>query len=149
MDLVRAGVRAYLDLKASPRTVRQAIEEVTNGSIWAPRRLLSKLIDQLLAVTDASLASGPPHLTERELQVLELIVSAQSNREIARKLGIEERTVEAHVGSLMRKTGADNRINLLMRVTDPSLLHSSGMQDRRKGERRRSAAYVWPPVTDK
>jgi DNA-binding NarL/FixJ family response regulator len=80
MDLVRAGARAYLDLEASPRTVRQAIEEVTSGSIWAPRRLLSRLIDQLLAVSDASLANGPPRLTERELQVLELILSAQSNR---------------------------------------------------------------------
>jgi DNA-binding NarL/FixJ family response regulator len=149
MDLVRAGARAYLDLEASPRTVRQAIEEVTSGSIWAPRRLLSRLIDQLLAVSDASLANGPPRLTERELQVLELILSAQSNREIARKLGIEESTVEAHVGRLLRKTGADNRIDLLRRVSDPALLHSSGITDRRKGERRRSVAFVPPPVTDK
>jgi len=149
MDLVRAGARAYLDLEASTRTVRQAIEEVTSGSIWAPRRLLSRLIDQLLAVSDASLANGPPRLTERELQVLELILSAQSNREIARKLGIEESTVEAHVGRLLRKTGADNRIDLLRRVSDPALLHSSGITDRRKGERRRSVAFVPPPVTDK
>jgi DNA-binding NarL/FixJ family response regulator len=149
MDLVRAGARAYLDLKASPRMVRQAIEEVTSGSIWAPRRLLSKLIDQLLTVSDGSLASSPPHLTERELQVLELILSAQSNREIARELGIEESTVEAHVGRLLRKTGADNRINLLRRVSDPALLHSSGVTERRKGERRRSVAFISPPVTDK
>jgi DNA-binding NarL/FixJ family response regulator len=149
MDLVRAGARAYLDLSAGPRTVRQAIEEVASGSIWAPRRLLSKLIDQLLAVSDGSLTNGPPHLTERELQVLELILSAQSNREIARKLGIEESTVEAHVGRLMRKTGADNRINLLRRVSDATLLHSSGFKDRRKGERRQSLPLVHPPVTDK
>jgi predicted transcriptional regulator len=41
---------------------------------------------------------------------------ARSNREIARHLGIEERTVKAHVGRLMRKTGADNRIELSMRA---------------------------------
>jgi DNA-binding NarL/FixJ family response regulator len=149
MDLVLAGARAYLDLKASPRTVRQAIDEVTSGSIWAPRRLLAKLIDQLLAVSDASLTNGPPHLTERELQVLELILTARSNREIAQQLGIEESTVEAHVGRLMRKTGADNRVNLLMRASDATLLQSTGIADRRKRERRRSAASTLPPVTDK
>jgi len=149
LDSIVAGARAYLESTAGPETVRTAIEVVTGGSIWAPRRLLSKLIDQLLTVSDGSLAGGPPHLTERELQVLELILSAQSNREIARKLGIEESTVEAHVGRLLRKTGADNRINLLRRVSDPALLHSSGITDRRKGERRRSVAFVSPPVTDK
>lgn len=149
MDLVLAGARAYLDLKASPRTVRQAIEEVTSGSIWAPRRLLAKLIDQLLKASDASLTEDPPHLTERELQVLELILTARSNREIAQQLGIEESTVQAHVGRLMRKTGADNRINLLMRASDATLLQAAGIKDRRKGERRRSVASASSPVTDK
>ena len=89
---------------------------VTSGSIWAPRRLLSKLIDRLLTVPDANPASTNPYLTARERQVLELILLARSNREIARQLGIEERTVKAHVGSLMRKTGVDNRIELSMRI---------------------------------
>jgi DNA-binding NarL/FixJ family response regulator len=149
MDLVLAGARAYLDLKASPRIVRQAIEEVTSGSIWAPRRLLAKLIDQLLRASDASLSNGHPHLTERELQVLELILTARSNREIAQQLGIEESTVQAHVGRLMRKTGADNRINLLMRVSDTTLLQPKGFNDRRKGDRRRSMAIAPPPITNK
>ncbi len=149
MDLVLAGARAYLDMKASPRIVRQAIEEVTSGSIWAPRRLLARLIDQLLTVSDASLSNSPPHLTERELQVLELILTARSNREIAQQLGIEESTVQAHVGRLMRKTGADNRINLLMRASDATLLQSAGIKDRRKRERRGSLTVVPPPITEK
>ena len=99
-----------------PEMVRQAIDVVTGGSIWAPRRLLSKLIDRLLKVPDTSLINTEPHLTDREHQVLELILMARSNREIARHLGIEERTVKAHVGRLMRKTGADNRIELSMRA---------------------------------
>jgi DNA-binding NarL/FixJ family response regulator len=113
MDLVVAGARAYLDLKASPETVRQAIEVVTSGSIWAPRRLLSRLIDRLLHVPQPSPAVEPAlHLTSREVQVQQMILQACSNREIARRLGIEERTVKAHVSRLMRKTGATNRIGL-------------------------------------
>jgi DNA-binding NarL/FixJ family response regulator len=116
MDSIIAGARGYLELTAGPEMVRRAIDVVTSGSIWAPRRLLSKLIDRLLKVSDTSLINTGPRLTEREGQVLEHILMARSNREIARQLGIEERTVKAHVGRLMRKTGADNRIELSMRA---------------------------------
>jgi DNA-binding NarL/FixJ family response regulator len=116
LESIIAGARAYLDSSAGPQMVRQAIDVVTSGSIWAPRRLLSKLIDRLLSVPDAALSNANPYLTVREQQVLDLILLARSNREIARQLGIEERTVKAHVGSLMRKTGVDNRIELSMRI---------------------------------
>lgn len=108
-----AGARAYLEPGVGPEIVRQAIEVVTAGSIWAPRRLLSRLIDRLLKVPETSTVVQP-QLTVRERQVLELILMARSNREIAAKLGIDERTVKAYVGRLMRKAGADNRIKLSM-----------------------------------
>ena len=138
MKAILAGARAYLDLKADPEVVRHAIEVVTDGSIWAPRRLLSKLIDRLLGSSDTSLTNAPPHLTERERQVLELILMAQSNREIAKQLGIEEGSVQAHVGRLMRKVGAHNRTDLSMRASDPALLQAAGILDRRQGDRRRN-----------
>ncbi len=114
LEAIVGGARGFLDITASPAIVRQAIEVVTSGSIWAPRRLLSKLIDRLLHVNqpDTSLISTGPQLTAREQQVLELILMARSNKEIAEQLGIEERTVKAYVARLMRKTGADNRIKL-------------------------------------
>jgi DNA-binding NarL/FixJ family response regulator len=121
MESIIAGARAYLDLNADTVMVREAIETVTTGSIWAPRRLLSKLIDRLLKAPDSSPTNQKPHLTDREKQVLELILQARSNREIGRQLGIEERTVKAHVGRLMRKTGADNRIELTMRALNRPL----------------------------
>jgi DNA-binding NarL/FixJ family response regulator len=142
MESIVAGARAYLDWSASPGTVRQAIEVVTIGSIWAPRRLLSKLIDRLLKVSDRSLTNASRHLTSREHQVLELILTARSNREIARKLGIEERTVKAHVGRLMRKTGAENRIELSMRALQHPLA------PRVRIPRNRSDAASRRPVTN-
>lgn len=124
MNSIVAGARAYLDPSAGPEVVRHAIEVVTDGSIWAPRHLLSKLIDRLIErlvkTPDTGLAPSPT-LTTRERQVLELIMSARSNREIAVTLGIEERTVKAYVGRLMRKTGADNRIKLSMSAIHLSL----------------------------
>jgi DNA-binding NarL/FixJ family response regulator len=116
METIIAGARAYLDLGAGPRMVREALEVVIAGSIWAPRKLLSKLIDRLLSGEESSMTSTRPHLTTREDQVLRLLLLARSNREIALELGIEERTVKAHVGKLMRKVGAENRIELSMRA---------------------------------
>lgn len=130
LSSIVAGARAYLDSSAPPEIVRQAIEIVVSGSIWAPRRLLSKLIDRLLNVPDTSLPSEPLHLTERERQVLELILTARSNREIAQELGIEERTVKAHVGRLMRKAGAENRIELSMRALAGALSPDSGAKSK-------------------
>lgn len=111
---IAAGARAYVEQNAGPETVRMAIDVVTNGSIWAPRRLLSKLIDRLLDTAAASHPIVEHQLTDREHQVLELILKAHSNREIAAQLGIEERTVRAHLARLMRKAGVDNRIKLSM-----------------------------------
>jgi DNA-binding NarL/FixJ family response regulator len=128
LDAVVAGARAYLDLNADPAIVRKAIEIVTEGSIWAPRRLLSQLIDRLLRVRDTSLTAPVPQLTTREQQVLELILMARSNREIANQLGIEERTVKAYVGRLMRKAGTDNRIKLSMSALSHSI-HAKNFED--------------------
>jgi DNA-binding NarL/FixJ family response regulator len=138
LESIIAGARAYLDLTAGPDTVRMAIDVVTSGSIWAPRRLLSKLIDRLLKAPDTSLTNGGPHLTGRERQVLDLILKARSNREIARQLGIEERTVKAHVGRLLRKAGADNRIELSMRALNVPSSNGAFFVERRRGERRQN-----------
>ncbi len=125
LEAITAGARAYLDSSADPHTVRMAIDIVVSGSIWAPRRLLSKLIDRLLGVAGVTGGFlGNLELTARERQVLDLILLARSNREIAGELGIEERTVKAHVGRLMRKTGAENRIELSIRALKRSFLPS-------------------------
>jgi len=67
-------------------------------------------------------------------------------------LGIEERTVQAHVGRLMRKTGAENRVDLLMRASNPALLEAAGIKERRRGarrsgDRRERREFAQPPVT--
>ncbi len=122
LDCILAGARAVLESSAGPETVRQAIEIVVSGSIWAPRRLLSRLIDRLLVIPRTVVQTASLPLSAREQQVLELILLARNNREIAAQLGVEERTVKAHVGKLLKKTGAENRIDLSMRAINRSLV---------------------------
>lgn len=117
MRAVEAGARGYLDSTCEPAIVRRAVEEVIDGNIWAPRRVLARVIDRLMSRTIPSLPPPAPSFSPRERQVLDLIMTACSNREIAETLGIEERTVKAYVASLMRKTGADNRVLLSVHAT--------------------------------
>lgn len=116
MEAIFAGARAFVDATAGPRLIREAIEVALSGSIWAPRRTLAFLIDRLMEERRPHPSAAAPQLTHRERQVLDLILLARSNREIAKELGIEERTVKSHVGKLMRKIGVENRIALSMRA---------------------------------
>ena len=147
-EAIIAGARAYLNLSDGPEVVRMAIGEVTQGSIWAPRRVLSRLIDRLIKTPEGSVTTARVHLTDREREVLDLILLARSNREIARQLGIEERTVKAHVGRLMRKTGSDNRIELSMRALNAARSGSVASADRREAERRKSDRRQRSDATD-
>jgi DNA-binding NarL/FixJ family response regulator len=125
---IRAGARALLDPRAGPLALRQAVEAVIQGTIWAPRRLLSVMIDQLMSRPAApTVPAAAPVFSPRERQVLDLIMTACSNREIAEELGIEERTVKAYVTSLMRKTGVDNRVSLSVHATRNSKWDARGL----------------------
>jgi DNA-binding NarL/FixJ family response regulator len=139
LNAIIAGARGYLGQTAGPELVRSAIDVVTSGSIWAPRRLLCRVIDRLLNVPGVSQAAANQQLTKRERDVLELILGAHSTREIASRLGIEQRTVKAYVGRLMRKTGADNRIQLSMSALGRSLV-PRGQGRPGTGETHQSAA---------
>ena len=108
--VIGAGAKGYLVLTASEPELRMAIQTVRDGSVWAPRKVLSRLLDR----EQGTLGSGDqrPHFTTRELEVLKLLREGRPNREIAHTLGIDEATVKAHLGRLMRKVGVSNRIAL-------------------------------------
>jgi len=61
-------------------------------------------------------------LTDREKQVLNMLVTGLSNKEIGAPLGIVERTVKAHIAKMMRKIGVHNRIELSVHAVANSLV---------------------------
>ena len=61
-------------------------------------------------------------ITDREKQVLTMLVCGLSNKEIGAPLGIAERTVKAHIAKMMRKVGAHNRIELSVHAVAHSLV---------------------------
>jgi len=117
-----AGAKGYLLESAPAAEYKQAIRVVHSGSVWMSRRLLSRFIERVTNVPRSMTPEDPLVFTGREREVLHLLVSGRSNREIGLALGIEERTVKAHVAKLMRKAGVTNRIALSVHALTHSLL---------------------------
>lgn len=125
LKAVAAGAKGYVDEAATPAEFVQAIRMVHQGSVWAPRRVLSIFIERVTSSPGRIFPAGRVTFTDREKEVLELLVAGRSNKEIGAALGIEERTVKAHVAKLMRKVGVQNRIALSVHAITHSLVTSS------------------------
>jgi DNA-binding NarL/FixJ family response regulator len=122
LKALAAGAKGYVDEAAAPLEFVQAIRMVNQGSVWAPRRVLSTFIERVTTSPGRIFPAGRVTFTEREKEVLELLVAGRSNKEIGSALGIEERTVKAHVAKLMRKVGVQNRIALSVHAITHNLV---------------------------
>jgi len=112
LEAISAGAKGWLEDTASPAQVMQAAYAILAGSIWAPRKVLATFVDRAIEGSTARRRRHSPHFTEREEEVLQQLVLARSNREIAQALSIREQTVKSYVARLMRKVGVGNRIAL-------------------------------------
>ena len=139
--IIGAGAKGYLAHTAkaaksgwrsrSFRTARRGHRERCSPISWTCRQPRSRRADTLTE----------PKFTEREPQVLKLLVEGHPNRVIAAELGIDLATVKKHVGTLMRKVGVKNRIALSVQV-DESQAPSGVIISAR---RRRESAKISDP----
>lgn len=110
---LQAGARAYL-LKDTPRDeIVETVRIVHAGGKRIPEEIAAKLADRLLAEP----------LTERERDVLRLIVAGRSNKEIGSELNIAEGTVKVHVNSLLGKLGVQDRTQAVTEALRRGLVH--------------------------
>ena len=100
LKAVAAGAKGYVDEAASAAEFIQAIRIVHDGSVWAPRRVLSMFIERVTTHPGRIFPAGRVTFTDREKEVLELLVAGRSNKEIGSALTIEERTVKgSYIGT--------------------------------------------------
>lgn len=106
ISAVQAGARGYL-LKGAPREeLFRAIRLVNQGQSLLHPAVATKLIDRVQSIGREPAAEA---LTEREIEVLQLVAAGLRNKEIAQRLVITERTVKFHVGIILQKLGAGTR----------------------------------------
>jgi signal transduction histidine kinase/DNA-binding NarL/FixJ family response regulator len=100
------GVRGYLNKKSTKDTIVRTIIAAGQGQALVEGDLFDHLTDS------SSGDSNAERLTARELEVRELVAKGLADKQVATVLSISVKTVEKHVGSLLRKTGARNRTML-------------------------------------
>lgn len=104
---IEAGARAYL-LKDAPREeLFKAIRAVYKGESLIQPVVASRLIDRFAELSRK--APSGEQLTERELEILQLMAKGAANKEISAQLSIAESTVKTHISNIFQKLGVNDR----------------------------------------
>jgi DNA-binding NarL/FixJ family response regulator len=108
---IKAGIRGFVKASDQPEVIARAVRAVHGGEIWAERKVLEKAIERpiLLPETLQAHAPGLPPLTNREIEMLTLVLEGATNREIADRSRISERTVKTHLYRVYRKLRVNSR----------------------------------------
>ena len=106
-EAIKLGVNGYLLKNIQQAELKEAIRKIYSGLIYVSAEITSQLLQQSNGNQNESA------LTERELEVLALITKENSNKQIANKMHISERTVETHRKNIFRKTGTTSLVGLV------------------------------------
>ena len=117
---MRAGARGYLVKGASQEEVARAISTVQAGGLVFGASLALRIAD-LLSGTTAPDRSAFPQLTERELEILDLIAAGKNNAQIASALYLAPKTVRNNVSTILAKLQATDRAEAIIRARDAGL----------------------------
>ncbi|MBL9132242.1 MAG: response regulator transcription factor [Verrucomicrobiaceae bacterium] len=101
---LRAGARGYVMKEEAADHLITAIHKVLSGGLYVSETLNARMLEQMTASTRAR-ATGIDSLTDRELEILELIGKGVATKNIAAQLSISARTVEAHRAHVKEKLG--------------------------------------------
>lgn len=104
---IKAGALGYLLKDSLPEELLRVIREVSRGELSLHPTIARKLMRELKRPPDLPPVENP--LTEREVEVLQLIAKGLTNQEIAERLTISERTVRTHVSNILGKLHLANR----------------------------------------
>jgi DNA-binding NarL/FixJ family response regulator len=119
-----AGAQAYVLKDVKPQRLLHVIETVQDGAVWLDPAIAAMVLTivsnpNVLNSQKRAVGNGPTvesDLTERELEVLHLVVEGKSNPEIAEQLCISIHTAKAHVGSILNKLCVNDRVQAAIKA---------------------------------
>jgi DNA-binding NarL/FixJ family response regulator len=117
-----AGAVGYLLKDAEPQEIRSAIQAAARGE--AP--LAPKAAAALLSARGERPSPGDVELTPRERDVLELVIAGHANKQIARRLGISEKTVKGHLTNVFQRIGVSDRTQAALWAERTGLFRTHG-----------------------
>ena len=117
---MRAGARGYVLKGSGEDEIVRAIHAVAAGEAIFGPAIAQRLMDFFASTPDGP-APAFPDLTEREREVLELIAQGESNRSIARRLFLSEKTVRNHVSNIFTKLQVADRAQAIVSAREAGL----------------------------
>ena len=124
-ELLRAGVSGYVLKQSAPTELLQAIRAAAAGGQYLDSTLTARVTAGFLAREGRTVNKPGATLSQREAEVLRLIASGYSNKEIAARLSLSVKTVEAHKANAMRKLGLNGRIDIVKYALLQGWLHNT------------------------
>jgi DNA-binding NarL/FixJ family response regulator len=126
LEAVRAGARGFLLKDVTLERLIGAVRVLAAGGTLIQPGLTARAERELARhrrdAEDDEPFDSPESLTEREREILRLLASGYSNREIARALFVVEGTVKNHVSSILAKMGVRDRTRAVLKAADRGLL---------------------------
>jgi two-component system NarL family response regulator len=120
--LFRMGVRGCCQRDAKPEQLKTAVVAVQQGELWIRRSHSWHLLNELVTITrernkiKEAVGELLANLTRREYEIATLVGNGETNKQIARRLAITERTVKAHLTEVFRKLDIADRLKLALIV---------------------------------
>ena len=119
---LRAGARGYLLKGSSKAEILSAIQSVQRGEAVFGAPIAKRVMQHFANLSTASIAANSfPELSERELDVLNLMAQHKSNQEIANELGIASKTIRNHVSNILNKLQVVDRAQAIIRAKQAGL----------------------------
>jgi DNA-binding NarL/FixJ family response regulator len=123
---IKAGARGYLLKNLEAAELRAMLDAVGRGEAAITPGIAARILAELARVDQAPVARegsrDPDRLTDRELDVLRLVVDGLRNKEIATRLGVSENTVKFHLRNILDKLHAESRAEAVARAVREGLV---------------------------
>lgn len=117
------GASAYIPKSASPKTIFEALQSVTEGEKWVPEEVRNRL--RRVNEEEVDLATKIASLTPQQYKVLCFLREGWLNKQIGYEIGVTEATVKAHITAIFKKLGVSNRTQAVIVLSKLSLDESS------------------------
>jgi DNA-binding NarL/FixJ family response regulator len=116
---LKSGGNGYLLKIASAEEICTAVKEISDGKTYIDRLVLQKVITQA-----ASPSPSIEQLSDREIEILSLVAKGLTNKVVALKLSISDRTVQGHIARIFEKLHAASRTDAVMRAIASGIIQS-------------------------
>ena len=123
IPVIQEGASGYVLKRAVSDELEEAIRVVNSGGSYLPPEIADAVLRVFRSATRKTNQNSAPVLTEREREILTLVVEGYSSTQIAERLHISIKTVMSHRANIYKKLGTHNRLELIKHATEMGLVY--------------------------